>query len=99
MCRTFCLAVIFAILVPAAAPAATLTGEVRDEASGALLAARVYIRSANGQWFFPKSADAAGKAVEYRKERSPTSAEMHAALSAHPFTVELPAGKYTVTVE
>src|SRR5262245_53871987 len=95
----FCLAALFAILVPAAAPAATLTGVIRDAPTGAPIAARVYLRSEQGQWFFPKSADPAGKAIEYRKERPPVSAEMHTALSAHPFTIELPPGKYTLTIE
>jgi len=99
MNRALCIAASIAIFVPTTAPAATLTGEIRDEASGSLIAARVYLRDSKGQWFFPKSADPAGKAVEYRKERGPTSAEMHTALSAHPFTIELPAGKYTLTVE
>src|SRR5262245_59772740 len=92
-------ALAFAILVPSVAAGATLTGEVRDEASGALIAARIYIRSDKGEWYFAKSADPVGKAVEYRKERSPTSVEMHTALSAHPFTAELPPGTYTLTVE
>ena len=99
MSRIVRLVPIFAILVPASALAATLTGEIRDAASGERIAARVYLRSDAGAWFFPKSADPAGKAIEYRKERGPTSVEMHTALSAHPFTVELPPGKYTLTVE
>src|SRR5262245_34881113 len=99
MIRTLTIAAIFAIVVPAGAAGATLTGEVRDAASGERIAARVYLRSDKGAWFFPKSTDAAGRAVEYRKERGPTSVEMHTALSAHPFTVELPPGKYTLIVE
>jgi hypothetical protein len=78
---------------------ATLTGEIRDAATGQLVAARLYVRSSQGQWFFARSADSAGRAVEYRKERAPASVEMHTALSAHPFTVELPPGRYSLTVE
>jgi hypothetical protein len=81
------------------ARAATLTGEIRDADTGALLPARVYIQSDTGQWFFARSTDQAGRAIEYRKERSPTSVEMHTALSAHPFAAELPPGKYKLTVE
>jgi hypothetical protein len=83
----------------AAAHAATLTGEIRDAATGQLVAARLYIRSSQGQWYFARSADRAGRAVEYRKERGPVSVEMHTALSAHPFTVDLPPGRYQLTVE
>src|SRR5262249_4056189 len=37
----------------------------------------------------------------YRKKRDelPKSFEMHTTLSAHPFFIDLPAGKYTITVE
>jgi hypothetical protein len=88
-------------LSPIATPAfaATLRGEIRDDATGDLLPARVYIRSEKGEWFFAASADPAGKAVPYKKQRSDKSLEMHTALSAHPFQVELPAGKFTLTVE
>lgn len=79
--------------------AATLAGEIRDERTGERLPARLYIQSDKGQWFFARSTDRAGKAVEYRKERSPTSVEMHTALSAHAFVAELPPGRYKLTVE
>ena len=80
-------------------PAATLRGTVLDEDTGQPLAARVYIRSEQGEWYFAASADPAGKAVPYKKQRGDRSVEMHTALSAHPFEVELPPGKYTLTVE
>jgi hypothetical protein len=76
-----------------------LTGRVVDAARGAALPARVYLRSADGKWFFPRSTAQEGSAVEYRKDRQAGSVEMHTTLSAHPFTVELPPGKYTLTVE
>jgi hypothetical protein len=79
--------------------AATLTGEIRDSDTGKLVEARLYIRSSQGQWFFARSANSAGRAVEYRKERGPSSVEMHTALSAHPFTVELPPGQYSLLAE
>lgn len=79
--------------------AATLTGEIRDADSGRLLPARIYIQSADGRWFFAKSADKAGSAVKYQITRGERSTENHTALSAHPFEAELPPGKYTLTVE
>jgi hypothetical protein len=77
----------------------TMRGEIVDAASGMPLPARLYIRSQDGRWFFARSADERGSAVEYSKERSPTSVERHTTLSAHPFVAELPPGRYTLTVE
>jgi hypothetical protein len=77
---------------------ATLHGEIRDAASGELVAARLYVRSEAGEFFFARSASQAGSAVPYDKARD-ASRERHTALSAHPFAVDLPPGKYTVTVE
>ena len=91
-----------ALLVLGAAtgsPAVTLRGTVLDEDTGQPLAARIYVRSEQGEWYFAASADPAGKAVPYKKQRGDRSVEMHTALSAHPFVVELPPGKYTLTVE
>ena len=92
-------AVAIATLVPAAGlRAAKLTGEIRDAATGQPLAARLYIHSHAGQWFFARSADKEGQAVEYRKQRGDKSVEMHTTLSAHPFVAELLPAKYTLTV-
>src|SRR5262245_56377712 len=78
-----------------------LTGEVLEEATGKPLPARVYIHGDDGAWHFPKSQAAAGSAVYYKKQRpdNPRCVEMHTTLTAHPFLAELPAGKYTITVE
>ena len=73
-----------------------LEGEVVDAASGAALPARVYIQAADGRWFFVKSASPQGTAVAYSKSRGPRSVEMHTTLSAHPFVVQLPPGRYNV---
>lgn len=98
-----CLAVTLLALGSHDACAADATTEFRgrivDADSGQLLPARIYIRSDKGDWYFPKSVSPDGSAVEYRKERPSGSTEMHTTLSAHPFSVKLPPGRYDVTVE
>jgi hypothetical protein len=81
------------------ARAESLRGTVVDQATGKPLAARIYIRSAEGKWHFAASADPAGKAVPYDIQRGPQSFERHTALSAHGFTADLPPGTYTLTAE
>ena len=83
----------------ASAHAGELRGIIIDRADETPLAARLYIHDSRGESFFAKSADRDGSAVAYRKQRSPESFEVHTSLSAHPFTVELPVGRYTLTVE
>jgi hypothetical protein len=80
---------------------ATVTGEIVDADSGTALPARIYIQSQDGKWFFPNSAAKEGSAFELRRQAgvNATSVEMHTTLSAHPFTVELPAGRYTFRAE
>lgn len=80
--------------------AAELRGEIRDADSGEMLPARISIQSADGtKWFFAKSADSKGSALAYDRVRGERSIEKHSTLSAHPFVVDLPPGKYTLTVE
>ena len=81
------------------ARAESLRGTIVDEATGKPVAARLYIRSAEGKWHFAASADPTGKAIPYDKERGPQSFERHTALTAHSFTADLPPGKYTITAE
>jgi hypothetical protein len=77
-----------------------LHGQVSDAATGRPLPARVYIQGEDGAWYFPRSESSAGSAVEYRKRRPDNrSVEMHTTLSAHPFAVDVPPGRYTITVE
>src|SRR6516164_1573041 len=78
-----------------------LRGAVVDADTGRPLACRIYLRAEAGEWFFPNSESPQGSAHPYRKKRDdlPNSFEMHTTLSAHPFVIDLPAGKYTVTVE
>src|SRR5262249_50932359 len=85
----------------AAAQTVPLRGAVVDADTGRPLPARVYLQAKDGTWHFPASASPAGSAVPYRKQRAdnPRSVEMHTTLSAHPFAVDLPPGKYTITVE
>lgn len=81
--------------------AVRVRGEVLDADTSKPVPSRVYVQREDGEWFFPVSAAATGSAVPYRKQRpdNPRSAEMHTTLSAHPFVVDLPPGKYTFTVE
>jgi hypothetical protein len=91
--------VVLALIVISRTHSAELTGSVLDDQTGKPLAARLYIRSEQGDWHFATSADPAGKAIAYKKQRSDKSVEMHTALPVHPFKAELPPGKYTLTVE
>jgi hypothetical protein len=76
-----------------------LRGEVLDAGTDKPLPARVYVQGADGSWHFARSEAKNGSAVAYRKQRPPKSVEMHTTLSAHPFRLDLPPGKYTITVE
>src|SRR5262245_13938766 len=96
------LAAIVSVVIPAAAGEETkVRGEVSDSATGNPIPCRIYIEGEAGAWYFPASEAKTGSAVEYRKQRadSKKSVEMHTTLSAHPFVVKLPPGRYTVTVE
>jgi hypothetical protein len=72
---------------------------VVDADTAAPLPCRVYLHSEQGVWYFAKSADPAGTTVKYDVARSPTSLERHTTVSAHPFTFDVPPGRYTLTVE
>ncbi len=79
--------------------ATEVTGRILDAKTGQLVAARLYLQAADGTWHFPKSAAATGTALEYKKQRTPVSLEMHTTLSADPFRIDLAPGKYRVRVE
>src|SRR5262245_27511232 len=87
--------------VPATADGTRIRGEVTDSATGLPIPCRIYIEGADGPWHFPSSEAKTGSAVEYRKQRpgTPPSAEMHTSLSAHPFALTLPPGRYVFAVE
>jgi hypothetical protein len=78
-----------------------LRGEVVDADSGKPIPCRITIRGADGTFYFAKSAAADGSAIEYRKTAigHPKIVENHVTLSAHPFTVDVPPGKYTINVQ
>jgi len=84
-----------------AAQATVFRGEVVDADSGRAIPSRVSIRGEDGSWFFPESESTQGRAVPYRKTAigHPAIVEMHTTLSAHPFTVGLPRGRYVITAE
>ncbi len=104
VCSAFLLLFAMMNCCEAAVPKVTLTGEVVDAQSGALIPARVYVRADDGEWLFVRSASDAGSAVEYRKDHLPGSVEMHTTISAHPFRVDLkradlPPGRFTIRIE
>mgnify|MGYP007073179016 FL=1 len=59
---------------------------------------RLYVQSDEGTFYFARSAGPEGTAVVYDKQRG-ASVEKHTTLSAHPFVVDLPPGRYTFTAE
>lgn len=79
-------------------PLLRLTGKIMEK--GKPVAARVYLQGDSGRWLFPKSIASDDSAISFQREYAAThSVEMHTTLSAHPFTIDLPRGKYTLTVE
>jgi hypothetical protein len=82
-------------------PTTRVRGEVVDSATGRPIPCRVSIRGRDGSWYFPESGSPEGSAVAYRRTAigNPAVVEMHVTLSAHPFVVRLPPGRYTLTAE
>src|SRR5213075_1275592 len=76
-------------------------GETLDAQSGQPLACRVSIRDQNGVWHFPDSDPTNGTALSYQVRNwiNTNALEMHTTLSGHPFELELPPGRYTLTAE
>src|SRR5262245_14941132 len=81
---------------PEPAKLVRLRCEVVDADTGKTIPSRIYIQNDGGMWFFPRSEAGSGSAFTYRKQRNdvPRCVEMHTTLSAHPFVVDLPPGKY-----
>jgi len=94
-----CLIPLLFLFFCSSSEAGELRGVIVDSSDGTALAARLYIQDSRGEWFFAESADPAGSAVAYSKERSTESVEIHTTLSAHRFKAQLPGGSYTLIVE
>jgi peptidoglycan/xylan/chitin deacetylase (PgdA/CDA1 family) len=75
--------------------------EVVDAASGRAVPCRVYLQGQDSTWHFASPASGQGSAVRYqrRNRMDAASVEMHTTLSAHPFSFEVPPGRYRLTVE
>src|SRR5262245_14108476 len=84
-----------------AGPTTRVHGEVVDSATGRPIPCRISIRGQDGSGYFPESASPEGSAVSYRRTAfsNPAIVEMHVTLSAHPFVVRLPPGRYILTAE
>ena len=78
--------------------AAPLMVKVFDAEGWKSVACRVYLTSAQGEAFTVVSDSPEGSAVVYDVQRG-RSAEVHTTVSAHPFRVELPQGKYRLQLE
>jgi hypothetical protein len=76
-------------------------GSVVDADTKEPIAARVYLQNADGDWLFVRSDSDQGTAWPYAEQwvPMPQSVERHTTVSAHPFTVNLTPGEYTVTIE
>lgn len=81
---------------PAWAAGSMLIGHVVDESTGEPLPARVYITGPDGNPYLPPPHK--GESVAHY-DVTRIVREVYAAIGAHPFRVEVPAGKTTVTVE
>ncbi len=101
-----CLLVLLFLLAELNCPAADVlrtpvNGLIRDAATRQPIAARLYVRGTNGTFHFAESAASNGLAARYDTQSyfNKHAIERHTALSAHPFRVLLPPGRYTFTVE
>ena len=78
-----------------------VTGTVRDQLTGKLLPARLYVQNIEtGEFHFAQSTATDGSAVTYNKRVGNTpSIERHTTLSADPFQLTLPIGRYLIRAE
>ncbi|MFM8399237.1 MAG: hypothetical protein ACKOAH_15545, partial [Pirellula sp.] len=78
-----------------------IVGQVVDDQSGKTVASRIYLQEESGQWYFAEPYDSQGETIRYEKQNwvNAQSNEFHTAVSAHPFVLRLPPGKYNLTVE
>lgn len=82
-------------------PSVTVTGVVVDASHRRPIPARVYVQRDDGRFFFPRSSHAEGTAIRYERRNgiNTNATEFHTTLSAHPFQVDLPPGRYTFHAE
>jgi hypothetical protein len=87
--------------VPTRATETSVRLEVIDAEDGRPIPCRVSIRGEDGTWYFPEATTTEASAVSYRKQAIGHTdiVVMHTTLSAHPFVVRLPEGRYTLTAE
>jgi len=78
-----------------------IVGQVVDDQSGKAIASRIYVQKDSGEWYFAEPYDSQGETIRYEKQNwvNAQSNEFHTAVSAHPFVLRLPPGKYNLTVE
>ena len=71
-------------------------GQILDATTKESLPSRLYVQNIDsGEWFFAESDAEPGASAVYDKSRGPSaSIEKHTNLSAHPFRLRLPAGRY-----
>ncbi len=81
--------------------AAEFRGRIVDRETGRPLAARIYLRNSDAEWLFVRSASEQGSALPYREAWVPIagSVDRHTTVSAHPFRIDLPPGRYELTIE
>ena len=84
---------------PAMPAAGNVVGQVVDAESDQPLPCRLYVQSLdNHQYFFAESTAVNGTAGHLDRQVATTdSIERHTTLSAHPFSLELPTGRYRIT--
>lgn len=78
-----------------------VTGKVRDADTEKLLPCRLYVQQLDDMsWHFAESTAVAGSAVVYDRQVGRTaSIEKHTTLSADPFQLQLPPGRYRIRAE
>ena len=74
-------------------------GRIVDADTREMLAGRLFIESAVGEFFHAKSRNKNRDAVPYSKIRPNGSVEVHTTLSAHSFVADLLPGEYILTAE
>jgi hypothetical protein len=75
--------------------------EVVDSDSGRPLAARLYLESSDGDWYYFGPDDPNASSVRYQKQNwiNKDSIEYHTTVSAHRCSTSVPAGEYRLIVE